>query len=41
MQEMTNAHLLDVERQEAAWNVVLGELTGIVSNPVGQGAATG
>ena len=29
MQEMTNPHLLDVEHQEAAWNV-LGELTGTV-----------
>ena len=33
MEEMTNAHLLDVERQEAAWNV-LGELTGTVGEPL-------
>ena len=40
MQEMTNAHLLDVERQEAAWNV-LGELTGAVGEPAAHGAAAG
>ncbi|MEM7132881.1 MAG: SDR family NAD(P)-dependent oxidoreductase [Chloroflexota bacterium] len=32
MQEMTNDHFLDVERQEAAWNV-LGKLTGTVGVP--------
>ncbi|MFQ5433668.1 MAG: SDR family NAD(P)-dependent oxidoreductase [Anaerolineae bacterium] len=37
MQEMKNAHLLDVERQETAWNV-LGELAGTVGDPVAQSA---
>jgi hypothetical protein len=31
MQEMKHAHLLNVERQEAAWDV-LGELTGITAS---------
>jgi NAD(P)-dependent dehydrogenase (short-subunit alcohol dehydrogenase family) len=36
--EMTHDHLLDVERQEIAWNV-LGELTGTVNHPASQAAA--
>ena len=39
MQEMTNAHLLDVERQETAWEV-LGELTGTASASVTQDATS-
>jgi len=38
--EQTTAHLLDVERQEAAWKV-LGELTGTVNGSEVHGVATG
>ena len=40
MQEMTNPHLLDVERQEAAWNVIC-ELSGTVNVLTGQRATAG
>ena len=38
IQEVNNAHLLDVERQEAAW-IVLGELTGTGIDRAAQSAA--
>lgn len=38
MQEQTYAHLLDVERQQTAWNVV-GELTGTAGAPSAQEVA--
>ncbi|MEM7124712.1 MAG: SDR family NAD(P)-dependent oxidoreductase [Chloroflexota bacterium] len=39
MQEVTSDHLLDVERQEAAWNV-LSNLTGTAANPPAQSTGT-
>jgi hypothetical protein len=38
LHEMTHDHLLDVERQEVAWNV-LGELTGTADRQASQAAA--